>query len=228
MRRSPDDVPLMSANTITVLPSTMPSALGPLHPFRKSVEGAEGLVTKRQPRNLNDLERICKEEYPEIPPEMCPNLVANYKKRLTSVIANKGFATRSYFQLMQDCGFDQLRPFLYHAREASRQCPAVYNAIMPFSGGLSPPAGNAPSKSGIDPWIWEIKAMTRIEHERCMQTSSGEEEVVSIKCRTDRLEPDVVGPAGLPLDDVTVPESPLGVRYSYTFSVLFLWFNVEQ
>ncbi|XP_047666342.1 neuroligin-1 isoform X2 [Tachysurus fulvidraco] len=33
MRRSPDDVPLMSANTITVLPSTMPSALGPLHPF---------------------------------------------------------------------------------------------------------------------------------------------------------------------------------------------------
>ncbi|TSM94601.1 Neuroligin-1 [Bagarius yarrelli] len=33
MRRSPDDVPLMSANTITVLPSTMPSALGALHPF---------------------------------------------------------------------------------------------------------------------------------------------------------------------------------------------------
>ncbi len=38
-------------------------------------------VAKRQPRNLNDLERICK--------EMCANLVANYKKRLTSVIANK-------------------------------------------------------------------------------------------------------------------------------------------
>ncbi len=27
-------------------------------------------------------------------PEMCANLVANYKKRLTSVIANKGFATK--------------------------------------------------------------------------------------------------------------------------------------
>ncbi|MBN3304847.1 SSA27 protein, partial [Amia calva] len=46
-------------------------------------------VAKHQPRNLNDLERICKEEWDKIPPEMCANLVANYKKRLTSVIANK-------------------------------------------------------------------------------------------------------------------------------------------
>ncbi len=28
-------------------------------------------VSKRQPRNLNDLERICKEEWTKIPPEMC-------------------------------------------------------------------------------------------------------------------------------------------------------------
>ncbi len=50
-------------------------------------------VAKHQPRNLNDLERICKEKWDNIPPEMCANLVANYKNRLTSVIANKGFAT---------------------------------------------------------------------------------------------------------------------------------------
>ncbi len=50
-------------------------------------------VAKRQPRYLNDLERICKEEWDKIPPEI-PNLVANYKKHLTSVIANKGFATK--------------------------------------------------------------------------------------------------------------------------------------
>ncbi len=31
-------------------------------------------VSKRQPRNLNDLERICKEEWDKIPPEMCANL----------------------------------------------------------------------------------------------------------------------------------------------------------
>ncbi|KAL0188467.1 hypothetical protein M9458_015566, partial [Cirrhinus mrigala] len=35
-------------------------------------------VAKRQPRNLNYLERICKEEWDKIPPEMCANLVANY------------------------------------------------------------------------------------------------------------------------------------------------------
>uniref|UniRef100_A0A673XGL7 Tc1-like transposase DDE domain-containing protein n=1 Tax=Salmo trutta TaxID=8032 RepID=A0A673XGL7_SALTR len=51
-------------------------------------------VAKRQPQNLNDLEKICKEEWDKIPPEMCANLVANYKERLTSVIANKGFATK--------------------------------------------------------------------------------------------------------------------------------------
>ncbi len=48
---------------------------------------------KCQPRNLNDLERICKEEWDKMPPEMCANLVTrnyNYKKRLTSVFANKG------------------------------------------------------------------------------------------------------------------------------------------
>ncbi len=43
---------------------------------------------------FNDLERICKEEWDKIPTEMCANLVANYKKCLTSVIANKGFATK--------------------------------------------------------------------------------------------------------------------------------------
>src|SRR4029434_10604800 len=32
-------------------------------------------------RNLKDLERICKEEWTKIPPEMCVNLVTNYKKK---------------------------------------------------------------------------------------------------------------------------------------------------
>ena len=50
-------------------------------------------VAKQQPRNLKDLEKICKEEWTKIPPEMCANLVTNYKKRLTSVLPNKGFST---------------------------------------------------------------------------------------------------------------------------------------
>ncbi len=51
-------------------------------------------VAKRQPRNLNDLERICKEEWDKIPPEMWKNMAANYKNPLTSVIASEGFATK--------------------------------------------------------------------------------------------------------------------------------------
>ncbi len=51
-------------------------------------------VAKRQPQNLNDLERICKEEWDKIPPDLCANLVANYKKHLTSVIATQSFATK--------------------------------------------------------------------------------------------------------------------------------------
>ncbi len=62
-------------------------------------------VAKRQPRNLNDMERICKEEWDKIPPEMCANLVANYKKRLTSVIANKGFATKYCHVLRRGSNF---------------------------------------------------------------------------------------------------------------------------
>ncbi len=71
-----------------------PSQSPDLNPIENLWRELKVRVAKRQPRNLNDLERICKEEWDKIPPEMCANLVANYKKRLTSVIANKGFATK--------------------------------------------------------------------------------------------------------------------------------------
>ena len=51
-------------------------------------------VTQRQPRNLTDLEEICVENWAKIPVAVCANLVENYRKRLTSVIANKGFCTK--------------------------------------------------------------------------------------------------------------------------------------
>ncbi len=69
-----------------------PSQSPDLHPIENLWRELKVRVAKRQPRNLNDLERICKEEWDKIPPEMCANLVANYKKRLTSV--NKSFATK--------------------------------------------------------------------------------------------------------------------------------------
>ncbi len=71
-----------------------PSQSPDLHPIENLWRELKVRVAKRQPWNLNDLERICKEEWDKIPPEMCANLVANYKKRLTSAIANKGFATK--------------------------------------------------------------------------------------------------------------------------------------
>ncbi len=48
-------------------------------------------AAKRQPRNLNDLERICKEEWDKISPEMCANLVANYNKLLDLCDCQQGF-----------------------------------------------------------------------------------------------------------------------------------------
>ena len=49
-----------------------------------------------------DLERICKEEWTKIPPKICANLLKNYNKRLTSVLASKDFSTKSY------CSMDQI------------------------------------------------------------------------------------------------------------------------
>ncbi len=71
-----------------------PSQSPDLNPIEHLWRELKVQVAKRQPRNLNDLERICKEEWDKIPPEMCANLVANYKKRLTSVIAKNSFATK--------------------------------------------------------------------------------------------------------------------------------------
>ncbi|KAI4891288.1 hypothetical protein NFI96_003443 [Prochilodus magdalenae] len=51
-------------------------------------------VSQLQPRNLADLEKICVEEWVKIPAAVCAHLVKNYRKRLTSLIANKGYCTK--------------------------------------------------------------------------------------------------------------------------------------
>ncbi len=102
-----------------------PSQSPDLHPIENLWRELKVRVAKRQPRNLNDLERICKEEWDKIPPEMCANLVANYKKHLTSVIANKGFATK--YEVM----FCEGVKYLFH----SLKCKSNYNFFeMRFSG----------------------------------------------------------------------------------------------
>ncbi len=71
-----------------------PSQSPYLNPIENLWRALKVRVAKHLPGNLNDLERICKEEWDKIPPEICANLVVNYKKRVTSVIANKRFPTK--------------------------------------------------------------------------------------------------------------------------------------
>ncbi len=52
-----------------------PSQSPDLNPIENLWRELKVRVAKRQPRNLNDLQRICKEEWDKIPPEMCANLV---------------------------------------------------------------------------------------------------------------------------------------------------------
>ncbi len=56
-----------------------PSQSPDLNPIENLWRELKVRVAKGQPRNLNDLERIYKEEWDKIPPEMYANLVANYK-----------------------------------------------------------------------------------------------------------------------------------------------------
>ncbi len=58
-----------------------PSQSPDLHPIENLWRELKVRVAKRQPQNLNDVERIFKEECDKIPAEMCATLVANYKKR---------------------------------------------------------------------------------------------------------------------------------------------------
>ena len=73
-----------------------PSQSPDLNPIENLWRELKVRVAQRHPRNLKYLVKICMEEWAKIPPAVCENLVKNYRKRLTSVIANKGFSTKYY------------------------------------------------------------------------------------------------------------------------------------
>lgn len=71
-------------------PSQSPD-LNPIENFWKELKIK---VHMRHPKNLDNLEEICMEEWAKITPETCAGLIRSYKKRLLAVIANKGFSTK--------------------------------------------------------------------------------------------------------------------------------------
>ena len=71
-----------------------PSQSPDLNPIENLWRELKLRVAKQQPRNLKDLERIFKNELTKIPPKICANLLKNYNKRLTSVLANKGLSIK--------------------------------------------------------------------------------------------------------------------------------------
>uniref|UniRef100_A0A8C7RRQ8 Transposase Tc1-like domain-containing protein n=1 Tax=Oncorhynchus mykiss TaxID=8022 RepID=A0A8C7RRQ8_ONCMY len=71
-----------------------PSQSSDLNPIERLWRELKVRIAQQQPRNLKDLEMVCMEEWAKIPAAVCANLVKNYRKRMISVIANKGFCTK--------------------------------------------------------------------------------------------------------------------------------------
>ncbi len=71
-----------------------PSQSPDLNPIENLWRELKVRVAQRQPQNITALEEICMEEWAKIPATVCENLVKTYRKRLSSVIANKGYITK--------------------------------------------------------------------------------------------------------------------------------------
>ncbi|KAK3558988.1 hypothetical protein QTP86_000116 [Hemibagrus guttatus] len=71
-----------------------PSQSPDLNPIENLWRELKIRVAQQQPQNITALEEICMEEWAKLPATVCKNLVATYRKRLASVIANKRYITK--------------------------------------------------------------------------------------------------------------------------------------
>jgi hypothetical protein len=65
-----------------------------LNPIQHLWRDLKIAVQRCSPSNLTELERICREEWKELPKYRCTKLVASYSKRLEAVITAKGASTK--------------------------------------------------------------------------------------------------------------------------------------
>jgi len=65
---------------VPVWPSQSPD----LNPIEDLWREQKVHIAQRQPRNLEDLEKVCMEEWAKIPAAVCANLVKNYRKCMNS------------------------------------------------------------------------------------------------------------------------------------------------
>ncbi len=77
-----------------------PSQSPDLNPIENLWRELKVHVAQRQPQNITALEEICMEEWAKIPATVCENLVKTYRKRLISVIANKGYITKYWDEIL--------------------------------------------------------------------------------------------------------------------------------
>ena len=71
-----------------------PSHTPDLNPIENLWRELKVRVAQQQPQNITALEEICVEELAKIPATVCEILVKTYRKRLPSVIANKGYIAK--------------------------------------------------------------------------------------------------------------------------------------
>ncbi len=79
-----------------------PSQSPDLNPIENLWRELNVRVAQRQPQNITALEEICMEEWAKIPATVCENLVKTYRKRLTSVIANKRYIAKYWDEIVID------------------------------------------------------------------------------------------------------------------------------
>ena len=71
-----------------------PSQSPDLNPIENLWRVLKTRVAHRQAKNLTELQKICTEEWGKIPPAVCAKLVSGYRRRLTAVIAQRGYTTK--------------------------------------------------------------------------------------------------------------------------------------